>query len=129
MGWLLQLVAPCAVAALLLAVPAARAQSDATVWLDVQRKHLRCDGDATNVVVRVTRFGRPLADVGVVMGGGPTIETKLGRFPGGGFVGETNARGILRARIRPDAAADQEGSWLVFASAGAGLDLAALPCR
>jgi hypothetical protein len=130
MGRSLRLLVPSILTAVMLGVPhTAGAQSDATIWLDVKRKHLRCDGDATNVVVRVTRFGKPLADAGVVMGGGPQIETRLGVFTGGGFVGQTNARGILRARVRPDAMADQEGSWLVYASAGAGLDLATLPCR
>ena len=129
MDWGWQLVVPPVLAAVLVVAPTAGAQSDAAVWLDVKRKHLRCDGDATNVVVRVTRSGAPLADVGIVMGGGPVIETKLGVFTGGGFVGQTNARGILRARVTPSEEADQEGSWLVYANAGTGLDLAALPCR
>jgi hypothetical protein len=122
-------VVPFVLAGALLVAPTASAQSDATVWLDVKRESLRCDGDSTNVVVRVTRFGEPLRDVSVVMGGGPVIETRLGVFTGGGLVGQTNARGILRARVTPDAVADQEGSWLVYANAGSGLDQAVLPCR
>jgi len=56
----MRLAVQCGVLSALLLAPTASAQSDATVWLDVKRENLRCDGDATNVVVRVTRFGEPL---------------------------------------------------------------------